>query len=217
MNKIFYGLLAGILSVLLTGCVTVEKVVRERVDQEITGNQGYIQGTGPSPRQAEARAKDREYVDVKVELPTWEEVKNNLEKAKAGKGKSALPKGDKDLTGNRGYITSSRGFQEAPPVIREPGPPPSAPAEPARYEYEEEEFEEVEPVVSEEVKAAPRTYTVKEGDSLSKIAKDLYGKASKWTVIYEANSDRIKDPNRVKAGIELVIPELKEAESKHIK
>lgn len=216
MNKIFYGLLVGILSVSLAGCVTVEKVVRERVDQDIVGNQGYIQGRGPSPRQAEVRAKDREYVDIKVELPTWEEIKKNLPKDKAGERKSDIPERDKDLTGNRGYITSSRGLEAETPFVRKPGPPVLAPVEPARYEYEEE-FEEVEPVVSEEVKAAPRTYTVKEGDSLSKIAKDLYGKASKWTVIYEANSDRIKDPNRVKAGTKLIIPELEERESRYVK
>ena len=34
---------------------------------------------------------------------------------------------------------------------------------------------------------APRTYTVVKGDSLSKIAKSIYGKVDKWRMIYDAN------------------------------
>jgi nucleoid-associated protein YgaU len=48
--------------------------------------------------------------------------------------------------------------------------------------------------------AAPterRTYTVQKGDSLSKIAKHVYGDASKWRRIYEANKDQIKNPDLI--------------------
>jgi nucleoid-associated protein YgaU len=48
--------------------------------------------------------------------------------------------------------------------------------------------------------AAPaqrRTYTVKKGDSLSKIAKQVYGDASQWRRIYEANKDQIKNPDLI--------------------
>jgi nucleoid-associated protein YgaU len=37
-------------------------------------------------------------------------------------------------------------------------------------------------------------YTVVAGDSLSKIAKKLYGDAGKWKQIFEANKDTIKNP-----------------------
>jgi nucleoid-associated protein YgaU len=50
------------------------------------------------------------------------------------------------------------------------------------------------------------TYTVKAGDSLSKIAKNKYGKASLWKTIYEANKDRIKNPDIIQPGWELKIP-----------
>ena len=54
---------------------------------------------------------------------------------------------------------------------------------------------------------AKRTYTVKKGDSLSKIAKELYGDASKWQQIYEANKDLIGgNPNLIQPGQELTIP-----------
>jgi nucleoid-associated protein YgaU len=51
-----------------------------------------------------------------------------------------------------------------------------------------------------------RTYTVKPGDSLSKIAKREYGDAAKWRKIFEANRDQIKDPDLIQPGWELKIP-----------
>jgi nucleoid-associated protein YgaU len=52
----------------------------------------------------------------------------------------------------------------------------------------------------------PRIYVVKSGDSLSKIAKEVYGKAGRWKEIYEANKDQIKDPNLIYRGQKLRIP-----------
>ena len=60
-------------------------------------------------------------------------------------------------------------------------------------------------------------YTVKKDDTLSHIAKRFYDRASKWTLIYEANADKIKDPSRIKPGTVLIIPDLVEAESRYIK
>ena len=51
-----------------------------------------------------------------------------------------------------------------------------------------------------------QTYTVKPGDSLSKIAKQFYGDASQYTRIFEANRDRLDDPDKIQAGQELSIP-----------
>src|SRR6266849_5358341 len=42
-----------------------------------------------------------------------------------------------------------------------------------------------------------RTYTVKPGDSLSKISKELYGNASEYMKIFEANRDVLSDPNKI--------------------
>ncbi|MFZ3216133.1 MAG: LysM peptidoglycan-binding domain-containing protein [Candidatus Acidiferrales bacterium] len=52
-----------------------------------------------------------------------------------------------------------------------------------------------------------RTYTVQAGDNLSKISKQFYGDANKYMKIFEANKDKLADPDRVRAGIELVIPQ----------
>ena len=53
---------------------------------------------------------------------------------------------------------------------------------------------------------AAGTYIVVKGDSLSKIAKEQYGDASKWPKIYEANKDLIKNPDLIYPGQSLRIP-----------
>ena len=49
-------------------------------------------------------------------------------------------------------------------------------------------------------------YTVKRGDSLSKIAKRVYGDPMKYTKIFEANKPMLKDPNLIYPGQVLRIP-----------
>jgi nucleoid-associated protein YgaU len=53
---------------------------------------------------------------------------------------------------------------------------------------------------------AARTYTVQAGDSLSKIARQFYGDANKYMKIFEANKDQLADPDKIKPGMDLVIP-----------
>ena len=57
--------------------------------------------------------------------------------------------------------------------------------------------------------AAPssaRTYTVQPGDNLSKISKESYGNPNQYMKIFEANKDKLSDPDKIKAGMELLIP-----------
>jgi nucleoid-associated protein YgaU len=54
--------------------------------------------------------------------------------------------------------------------------------------------------------AKKRVYVVQPGDSLSKIAKEVLGDASRWPEIFEANKDQIKDPNLIHPGQELKMP-----------
>jgi len=51
-----------------------------------------------------------------------------------------------------------------------------------------------------------RTYKVQSGDTLSKISKQFYGDPNLYMRIFEANRNQLKDPNRIQAGQELVIP-----------
>ena len=68
-----------------------------------------------------------------------------------------------------------------------PAPRPAAPAAPAAG-------------------PAARTYTVKAGDSLSKIAQREYGDASQWKKISEANRDVIKNPDLIHPGQTFKLP-----------
>lgn len=53
-----------------------------------------------------------------------------------------------------------------------------------------------------------RTHTVVKGDTLSKIAKKYYGKASRYPKIFDANRDQLDDADKIKPGQVLKIPSL---------
>jgi len=50
-------------------------------------------------------------------------------------------------------------------------------------------------------------YTVVSGDTLSHIAKRFYGNANRWPRIFEANRDQLDDPDRIRPGQVLKIPD----------
>jgi nucleoid-associated protein YgaU len=50
------------------------------------------------------------------------------------------------------------------------------------------------------------TYTVVKGDTLWAIAKKYYGSGSQYTKIYNANTDKISNPNKIYVGQVLTIP-----------
>jgi nucleoid-associated protein YgaU len=52
-----------------------------------------------------------------------------------------------------------------------------------------------------------RFHTVKPGDSLSKIAREVYGDPNGYMTIFTANSPMLKDPDRIYPGQVLRIPE----------
>jgi len=54
---------------------------------------------------------------------------------------------------------------------------------------------------------ATRTYTVQAGDTLSKISKQFYGNASAYMKIFEANRDQLDNPDKIRVGQQLNIPE----------
>jgi LysM repeat protein len=67
----------------------------------------------------------------------------------------------------------------------------------------------IDPSMAPPKSVAPeaKTYTVQSGDSLSKIAKQFYGNANAYMKIFEANKDQLTDPNLIKVGQVLKIPE----------
>ncbi len=66
-------------------------------------------------------------------------------------------------------------------------------------------------VVSEGVNAPPLStevqyYEIKSGDTLWAVAKKFYGNGSKYTQIFEANREVIKDPDKIFVGQKIRIP-----------
>ena len=51
-----------------------------------------------------------------------------------------------------------------------------------------------------------QTYTVKSGDTLSKISRQFYGDPNEYMRIFYANRDKLKDPDKIQIGQQLTIP-----------
>lgn len=66
---------------------------------------------------------------------------------------------------------------------------------------------EVAQATEEAAVETARSYTVQSGDTLSEIAKQYYGNSGDYMKIFEANRDILSDPDKIKVGQELVIPE----------
>ncbi len=93
-------------------------------------------------------------------------------------------------------VIAARTPSEPPPVSpppRSPGEPPAFTADPALAAIPPDP-------------EAGDLYVVKEGDSLSNIAKRRYGRLRDYRRIYEENRDRIVDPNNIYPGQTLLLP-----------
>jgi len=49
-------------------------------------------------------------------------------------------------------------------------------------------------------------HIVRQGETLSNISHKYYGSANKWRMILDANRDVVKDANKLRPGIKLIIP-----------
>ncbi|AKS42871.1 LysM and BON domain-containing protein [Wenzhouxiangella marina] len=86
--------------------------------------------------------------------------------------------------------------------LAQPDPGATIPAEaPAAASGDEQE----EPPAEEQPES--QFYTVKSGDTLGGIAKQFYGNAGKYPLIFEANRPMLSDPNKIYPGQVLRIPQ----------
>ena len=69
-----------------------------------------------------------------------------------------------------------------------------------------EVLQEIAPPTPFVAPTLPAQYTIGKDDTLQTIAKKFYNSYGKWPKIYEANKDKIPDPNRIKPGLVLTIP-----------
>jgi Uncharacterized protein containing LysM domain len=68
------------------------------------------------------------------------------------------------------------------------------------------DFSAVQSSVDTTAEQVQQVYVVKQGDSLSKIAKLHYGDGNAWTRIFEANRDVLDDPDKIYPGQTLKLP-----------
>ena len=68
--------------------------------------------------------------------------------------------------------------------------------------------------VNEYKQRESETVVTDNSTTLSKLARKYYNNTYCWVYIYIANMDRIKNPNALKPGTELIIPELTEEETR---
>ena len=71
--------------------------------------------------------------------------------------------------------------------------------------------EETRPTENSPAPSSNQSYTVQKGDTLWNIAKKFYGDGSNYVAIYEANKDKIKNPNLIYEGQVLTIPNVSDA------
>ncbi|MFH1045994.1 MAG: LysM peptidoglycan-binding domain-containing protein [Candidatus Omnitrophota bacterium] len=166
MKRLFY-LISGIgIALYLTGCSgpTVRHSVDRvpRVDQEVAGNRGFIEGEASSAPK-EPTFTDRKIYRTEVELPDL-----LPQKQKAGAGS--------ETTSGTSLEGSSGDSEESSVSITMP------------------------------VSAAQSTYTVQKNDTLQKISQKFFGTTKKWKLIYEANADKLKSPDKLFPGQKLLIP-----------
>lgn len=73
--------------------------------------------------------------------------------------------------------------------------------------WQQEVVADIRPTSPQSGPQTERTYTVKSGDTLSRIAKEMLGDANAYMDIFNANKDQLSDPDKIKPGQVLKIPQ----------
>ncbi len=201
------GLIAGCASVKKNYETTAYIDTKPRVDQDINGNAGYLFGT-PPPEAKEPPAKKTRQVFVVEVTKNPQEEEESSETSVAGAPAPEL----QSPAPAPGAVSASSA--QPPPTLTSSAPAPAAPT-PVPAVAQSSTSTATAPSTTAPASEStftpvqlPTTYKVTQNDTLQTIAKKFYNSYSKWPKIYEANKDKIPDPNRIRNGIILTIPAL---------
>ena len=136
-------------------------------------------------KKAEAIAKTAMEVSEKAEKTAIDAL-NAAKKAEATAEKSIDATNKAIETANKAVATTNKAIAEINEL-----------AEKLKREREEEKREK---------KVEIETYQVKRGDSLTRIALKVYKDGSLWKKLFDANRDKIKEPNLIRPGQVLKVP-----------
>jgi len=97
----------------LSGCVVrTYPLTKDRIDQDLTGNRGYIQGQAPIGEEKERKStRTTQVVEIELHSPLKFEKMPKLKIEQ-----TPMLKSEEQVKGNKGYITSS-----ISPGVAEPG------------------------------------------------------------------------------------------------
>ena len=200
-RPILYSL--PLIAFILSGCVTrVIPYDVDRVDQELKGNRGVIQGKALSFPETEKKKTKRMY-NVEIELSSSDVERGKIEKVSVEGNKGYLqtkeiPEKKLESTKEKKGIATLKPYGTIPhPQVVYQQPPTGE----KKYKKEEGSGTIVATTTPDST-----TYVVQKGDTLQKISSKVYGTTKKWKKIFEANKELLKDPDKIKPGQELVIP-----------
>lgn len=174
--------------IFVVGCASSKGVevrryveVKDRVDQKMEGNAGYLSGEPQPEDRSGFRSTRKIYVlEISQGDPVEETIVEEVEDGMIGSDDGVFME-DSDYDSDN-FIEVSR--------------------DAAINSYVGDDAE------SDSYGSTPSftEYTVKKDDTLQKISKKFYDSFAKWPRIYEANKDVIDNPDRIKSGIVLQIP-----------
>lgn len=193
-KKLFFVCTIVISLSIINGCTYMEKDTtvrhylqdKKRVDLGMHGNAGYLMG---APDNLEKPAKDTRKIYV-VEFTKDNNSLDDIEFGGEGVVKKTVMIDDDNAQATEARIVDSR------PKVNMPTfeDPKNA------WGMEDDEMNEAVEFIE---------YKVEKNDTLQKISKKFYDSYSKWPKIYDVNREVIKDPNFVKPGIIIKIPDVK--------
>lgn len=185
-RRLVPGLIGLSMIIIVSGCsstknVTVRSYIQDkkRVDQESSGNAGYLMG---SSKEAPADTKDTRKIYVlefTKEAPELMEEDVSVQTTTTSPSVN-LPQSD---SGSRSQVQAD----SAVPVF-----------DPSQFETDDPSAETTGSFIE---------YKVEKDDTLQKISKKFYNSYGKWSKIYEANKAKIKNPDRIQPGIVIRIPQ----------
>ena len=137
-----------------------------------------------------------------------ESLKQELADLKSGRTNGASNDGNGGLAAPVGAPAAGLSFSVEPTPTVRTRPPPVSPSRPAVATPVRVAPAPSQPTPSPAASHATvaRKHTVRQGDTLSKLAQQYYNNRAKWRDIYSANRNVMKNETDLKVGMELKIP-----------
>ncbi|MFH1359548.1 MAG: LysM peptidoglycan-binding domain-containing protein [Candidatus Omnitrophota bacterium] len=180
-RRILASLICFIFIISVAGCaVRTYSQRKDRVDQDVAGNAGYLGGTPPAEVKDRSGSKDTRKVYV-LEFQSKGSAKEDRKiEQMINETEQGIEDARQDLEAKK--HTAERQMRQTEPPTKK------------------------KPASKEKQPTGVQNYTVQKGDTLQKISMQFFNTNKKWQKIYDANKDVIKDPNRIKPGMVLRIP-----------